>query len=74
MYHLADLRHVVFGVTAEQGEFSDYEFKLPTSNNQLEVLLEDIETIGLAPPQTRNCEQRAGSAASSKTWQQDFGS
>ena len=26
---------------AEQGEFSDYEFELPTSNNQ--VLLEDVE-------------------------------
>lgn len=40
MYHLADLGRVVFGVTAEHGEFSDYEFELPTSNNQ--VLLEDV--------------------------------
>lgn len=41
MYHLADLGNVVFGVRAEQGEFSDYEFELPTTNN--EVLFKDVE-------------------------------
>jgi hypothetical protein len=40
VYHLAGPGRVGFGVTAEQDEFSDYEFELPTSNNQ--VLLEDI--------------------------------
>lgn len=41
MFHLAVLGKVVFGVTAEQGEFPNFDFELPTSNN--EVLLEDIE-------------------------------
>ncbi|DBA77516.1 TPA: hypothetical protein ACH3X1_009333 [Trebouxia sp. C0004] len=35
------LGKVVFGVTVEQGEFPDFVFELPTSNN--EVLLEDVE-------------------------------
>ena len=30
MCHLADLGKVVFGVTAEHGEFQDSEFELPT--------------------------------------------
>ena len=41
MFHLAVLGKVVFGVTAEQGEFQNFDFELPTSNN--EVLLEDVE-------------------------------
>ena len=41
MFHLAVLGKVVFRVTAEQGEFPDFEFELTTSNN--EVLLEDVE-------------------------------
>lgn len=41
MCHLADLGKVVFAVTAEHGEFSNFEFELSTTNN--EVLLEDIE-------------------------------
>ena len=41
MFHLAVLGKVVFGVTVEQGEFPNFVFELPTSNN--EVLLEDVE-------------------------------
>ncbi|KAL3131903.1 hypothetical protein ABBQ38_007606 [Trebouxia sp. C0009 RCD-2024] len=35
------LGHVVFKVTGEQGEFTDYAFELPTFNDQ--VLLKDVE-------------------------------
>ncbi|DBA77038.1 TPA: hypothetical protein ACH3X1_009626 [Trebouxia sp. C0004] len=35
------LGKVVFGVTAKQGEFPDFEFELSTTDN--EVLLEDVE-------------------------------
>lgn len=41
MYHLADVGHVGFRVTAENGDFPDWEFELVTSNHQ--VLLESVE-------------------------------
>ena len=41
MFHLPVLGKVVFGVTAEQGEFPNFDSELLTSNN--EVLMEDVE-------------------------------
>lgn len=67
---VAGLSCVVFTVRGEQGELTDYEFELPTINDQ--VLFEDVETqlqLHRPPPQTEDCEHRASSG---KPQQQDF--
>ena len=43
MFHLAVLGKVVFGVTADHGEFPNFEFELSTFKNHYAVLLEDVE-------------------------------